>query len=89
MQQRVKSEIHQLKSDNEEFRKSLQYTQAELCDIKSTIREQDRQGDNLAVGREFSKRVRNLEAELGSATLKCSGATATCSKCNERYRYTL
>ena len=27
-------------------------------------------------------------AELGSATLKCSGATAACSKCSERYRYT-
>ena len=57
----LKSEIHQLKSDNEELKKSLEYTQAELCDIKSTIREQDRQGDNLAVGREFSERVRNLE----------------------------
>ena len=29
--------------------------------MKSTIRERDRQGDNLDVGREFSERVRNLE----------------------------
>ena len=28
-----------------------------------------------------------LYAELGSATLKCSGATASCSKCSGRYRY--
>ena len=75
----LREEINQLKGDNDELRRSLEFTQAELTEMRKTcgIRNGERQVNAVShtEKRELLERVRNLEDLFTKEQFYCGGIT--------------
>ena len=61
----LRTEINKLKNDNEELKRSLEFAQAELDDVKKSFRDRSKQQQEALISsvdhQELSDRVRSLE----------------------------
>ena len=61
----LRTEINKLKNDNEELKRSLEFAQAELDDVKKSVRDHSKQQQEVVISsvdhQELSDRVRSLE----------------------------